>query len=170
VDEGGHAKLADFGLSVLIIEGKITATTSSGTYRWSAPELFVDGDVHRKPPSDIYSFGCTCLEVVTYRCTDKINPADMEKIEAHTRKPPFSTIPSDHVVVGRIMNGERPRWPIAPARGHDVSAGVKELFESCCNSDPTQRPTAQTIVKALALEIGQDVIVNSRLSISKLFK
>jgi hypothetical protein len=55
------------------------------------------------------------------------------------------------------MNGERPGWPIAPARGHDVSASIRELSESCWNSDPARRPTAEAIVKALALEIGQDV-------------
>jgi serine/threonine protein kinase len=64
VNEAGDAKLADFGLSVLLIEGHITATTSNGTYRWSAPELFVEGEVHRTPPSDVYSFGCVCLEVL----------------------------------------------------------------------------------------------------------
>jgi serine/threonine protein kinase len=64
VDEAGHVKLADFGLSILFIEGHITATTSSGTYRWSAPELFAEGDVHRTPPSDVYSFSCVCLEVL----------------------------------------------------------------------------------------------------------
>jgi serine/threonine protein kinase len=158
VDEGGHAKLADFGLSVLLIEGNITATTSNGTYRWSAPELFVEGDVHRKPPSDIYSFSCACLEVVVHRCTHKLKPANM-LIEAHTRKPPFATISSDHIVAVRIINGERPCWPIAPARGHDVSAGIRELSERCWNSDPARRPTAEAIVESLALEISRDVIV-----------
>jgi hypothetical protein len=80
-------------------------------------------------------------------------------IEAHTGKPPFATIATDFAVVVRIMNGERPCWPIAPARGHNVSADIRELSESCWNSDPTRRPTAQEIVKALALEISQDVVV-----------
>jgi hypothetical protein len=88
----------------------------------------------------------------------KLQIADTQ-IEAHTGKPPFADIRSDHVVVVRIMNGERPRWPIAPSQGHDVSAGVKELSESCWNSDPTRRPTAPEIVEALALEISQDVAV-----------
>jgi hypothetical protein len=57
------------------------------------------------------------------------------------------------------MNGERPCWPIYPARGHDVSPGIRELSEICWNSDPARRPTAQAIVKALALEIGRDVTV-----------
>jgi serine/threonine protein kinase len=52
------------GLSVLLTEGIITATTSNGSYRWSAPEVCVEGDVRRAPPSDIYSFGCVCLEVL----------------------------------------------------------------------------------------------------------
>jgi hypothetical protein len=84
--------------------------------------------------------------------------ADM-RIEAHTGKPPFSAIVNDFAVVIRITKGERPCWPIAPARGHDVSAGIRELSESCWNSDPAGRPIAQAIVKALALEISQDVIV-----------
>jgi hypothetical protein len=83
------------------------------------------------------------------------------EIEAHTGKPPFATIPSGHVVVGRIMNGERPDWPIAPARGHDVSAGIRELSESCWSCDPAGRPTAEAIAKALALEIGQDAIASN---------
>jgi serine/threonine protein kinase len=70
VDEGGHAKLADFGLSVLLVEGNMTATTSDGSYRWSAPEVCVEGDMRRAPPSDIYSFGCVCLEVLINRLTE----------------------------------------------------------------------------------------------------
>jgi hypothetical protein len=84
--------------------------------------------------------------------------ADMG-VEAHTGKPPFSTILNDFAVVIRLTQGERPSWPITPAQGHDVSAGVKDLSERCWNSDPAQRPTAQAIVKALALEISQDFIV-----------
>jgi hypothetical protein len=84
--------------------------------------------------------------------------ADM-RIETHTGKPPFSAIVNDFAVVIRITRGERPCWPIAPARGHDVSAGIRELSERCWNSDPAGRPTAQAVVRALALEISQDVIV-----------
>jgi serine/threonine protein kinase len=158
VDKAGHAKLADFGLSVILIEGDMTATTSGGTYRWSAPELFVEGDVHRKSPSDIYSFGCACLEVDIRLILHELEPANM-KIEAHTRKPPFATIRNDFVVMRRIMDGEQPCWPDAPSQGYEVSSSVKQLSKICWNSDPARRPTAEVIVKALAFEIGQDVIV-----------
>jgi hypothetical protein len=57
------------------------------------------------------------------------------------------------------MNGERPCWPIASAQGYDVSDSIRELSESCWNFDPARRPTAEAIVKALAVEIGQDVMV-----------
>jgi hypothetical protein len=99
--------------------------------------------------------------------------------EAHTGKPPFATIPSDHVVVRLIINGERPCWPAAPARGHDVSIGMRVLSESCWNSDPARRPTAQAIIKALTVEISQEVIMpqvlqssptTSNISISTLHK
>jgi serine/threonine protein kinase len=63
IDQEGHAKLTDFGLSVVLAEEEVTATTSSGPYRWNAPELFVGEDVFRTCESDIYAFGCTCLEV-----------------------------------------------------------------------------------------------------------
>jgi hypothetical protein len=56
------------------------------------------------------------------------------------------------------MKGERPRWPEAPARGHDASVGIKELSENCWNSDPAWRPTAQEVVEALARVISDDVI------------
>jgi serine/threonine protein kinase len=59
VDEGGHARLEGFELYVL--------SSESGAYRWSAPELLVEDDVPRKPPSDVYSFGCVCLEVLINR-------------------------------------------------------------------------------------------------------
>jgi hypothetical protein len=96
------------------------------------------------------------IYLLLYRKSSKISNTQSE---AHTKKPPFADIRSDHVVVVRILNGERPRWSVAPAQVHDVSSGVKELSESCWNSDPARRPTAQEIVEALAVEISQDVIV-----------
>jgi serine/threonine protein kinase len=50
-----------------VLEGdNATATITQGSYRWSAPELSIGSDVHRTHESDIYAFGCTCVEV---RCS-----------------------------------------------------------------------------------------------------
>jgi serine/threonine protein kinase len=63
VDHGEHAVLADFGLSRLAAGSELTTTITDGAIPWNAPELFKEDDVVRTPASDIYSFGCVCLEV-----------------------------------------------------------------------------------------------------------
>ena len=90
VHEKGHAALCDFGLSRLYAiedndektpepEGQLASeprvmvstgltTAAGGTIRYSAPEQFLDeNDVYKATlASDIYSFGCTCTEVLVY--------------------------------------------------------------------------------------------------------
>jgi serine/threonine protein kinase len=72
--DGGKAVLADFGLAIPFDEYSSvahTATGSVGSTRWQAPELH-DPDQYglkeaqRTQASDIYSFGCLCLEVRAY--------------------------------------------------------------------------------------------------------
>jgi serine/threonine protein kinase len=63
VDRGCYAKLADFGLSLIVADSDVTATTSNGSHRWSAPELIQNLDIYRTRETDVYAFGCTSLEV-----------------------------------------------------------------------------------------------------------
>lgn len=67
-----HCCLADFGLAVIAEEMGIDSASSSdgtqgGTTRWMPPEAFDDSPElssnKPKPPRDIYSFGCTIIEV-----------------------------------------------------------------------------------------------------------
>jgi serine/threonine protein kinase len=53
--------LADFGLTSHVATE--TATGCAGTIRWQAPELLESEDARRSLASDMYSFGCLCLEV-----------------------------------------------------------------------------------------------------------
>ncbi|EIN09684.1 kinase-like protein, partial [Punctularia strigosozonata HHB-11173 SS5] len=107
IDRSGYAKLADFGLSILLAERATTATTSAGSYRWSAPELFTSADAHRTRQSDIYAFGCTCLE-------------------AHTGQPPLPEL-KEFAVVAKVISGARPQWP----QGCEASAALRSLAEEC---------------------------------------
>ena len=59
-------KLTDFGLSTLHGAGTSTLGTNSGhagTLRFMAPELFTEGPVQVSFASDMYAFGCVCIEV-----------------------------------------------------------------------------------------------------------
>ncbi|KAF8324973.1 kinase-like domain-containing protein [Cantharellus anzutake] len=63
ISDTGHAKLCDFGFS-LIADGLTTGFTSSGpgfTLRYCAPEVLESGKKTR--PGDMYSFACTCAMV-----------------------------------------------------------------------------------------------------------
>jgi serine/threonine protein kinase len=67
VDDGGHARLADFGLAA-ITDGPLAATNRGGSLRWMAPELLHPECCgfkvfQRTFASDIYSFACVCIEV-----------------------------------------------------------------------------------------------------------
>ena len=76
VDSRGSARLADFGLAIIIDESAVGSTTGGrelrGTIRWMAPELLhpeeygFSDDWQRRLPStgtDIYALAMTILEV-----------------------------------------------------------------------------------------------------------
>ena len=73
VDVDGSIRLTDFGMS-LFAEGTPYQNNSvhgGGAVRWTAPELIEPeefGLEYRRPTSrsDIYSFGCVCIEVSLY--------------------------------------------------------------------------------------------------------
>jgi serine/threonine protein kinase len=65
VDNDHHPRLADFGLGS-IAESTAGSHTSKGggSIRWMAPELLrAEGDFQRTLPTDVYSYGCVCVEV-----------------------------------------------------------------------------------------------------------
>lgn len=64
----GTACLCDFGLSV-IQDGTSNGFTTSefaGSWRYLAPELLEDET--RTFSTDIFAYGCTCVEVRSVRC------------------------------------------------------------------------------------------------------
>lgn len=80
VDSGHSARLADFGLAMIIDESTIGSTTGGhgprGTTRWMAPEMLYpdrfgyNDDYLKRLPSkgtDIYALGMTILEVRVHK-------------------------------------------------------------------------------------------------------
>jgi hypothetical protein len=85
IDGGGMAKLADFGLAIIMEKtggAIITKSGPKGTVAWMSPERNnIDGPTLKlAPPMDVYSFGILCRTVhvssfhitcdsyVTFRC------------------------------------------------------------------------------------------------------
>ncbi|KAJ7713163.1 kinase-like domain-containing protein [Mycena metata] len=63
VDEGGHARLADFGLACYA-NATAKSSTHAGSTRWMAPELLEPGrHFQRTLATDVYAFSCVCYEL-----------------------------------------------------------------------------------------------------------
>ncbi|KAF9443075.1 kinase-like protein [Macrolepiota fuliginosa MF-IS2] len=141
VSDDGRALLADFGLSTLAMTtAGVTSTAAAGrTTAFTAPELIddVDGD---KPPtkeSDVWSFGCLCLEVFT-------------------GNPPFYRCRRDVHVMRALQMGEKPNQPRV---GDDVCSiledWVWDMMAECWETDPRERSTLMQIRHVLVANTSQ---------------
>ncbi|KAG1749419.1 kinase-like domain-containing protein [Suillus lakei] len=112
-----------------VVHGDLTATTGSSqcvlssrglhisevTVRWAAPELFEVPENEEslsppKPASDIYSFGCIMLQVMTGR-------------------PPYAEVRSDHQVTVLILKGKKPYKTIESPRRRFFLGFHREMLE-----------------------------------------
>ncbi|KAJ7731569.1 kinase-like domain-containing protein [Mycena maculata] len=133
VDDTGHACLTDFGLTVLS-DATVTQTNhGAGSVRWMAPETlnpttFGLQGLARTPASDIYAFGCVCLEL-------------------YTGFPPFhEAILHDAPVMLQVMEGRRPDRPAADV----ISDQIWTIMQKCWSHNFLKRPSIIDIV----LELG----------------
>ncbi|KAJ7731250.1 kinase-like domain-containing protein, partial [Mycena metata] len=122
VTDDWSACLADFGLTSL--SDATPATNSShraGSIRWMAPEL-IHPDLFgvrflRTPATDLYAFGCVCIEL-------------------YTGQPPFANLP-EPASLFKVVKGERPERPFGePALSDDLWRHVNE----CWAQESAKRP------------------------------
>ncbi|KAJ6624641.1 kinase-like domain-containing protein [Mycena sp. CBHHK59/15] len=139
ITDNGTACLADFGLASAISDstGSTGALKSSsshpGSLRWFAPELifptqFGFEKFARSYATDIYAYGCVCLEL-------------------HTRKPPFSDVQENLEAMMKVIKGERPARPMA-----DDSLILNdwwELLTKAWAQDARARPTISDIIESI---------------------
>lgn len=124
LDAQGHAKVADFGLSVMksgsASQSKSNDKNGVGTLPWMAPELFQG---HAQTPSaDVYSLGMVLWEIIS-------------------RQLPFQGV-MPAVIAGRVALGHREiileSCPLV----------FKTLIQACWEVDLLKRPTAEQVGEA----------------------
>ncbi|ORY93481.1 kinase-like domain-containing protein [Syncephalastrum racemosum] len=111
----GDVKLTDFGVSLnLKLKESNDDGTISGTPNWMAPEVIqLQGTT---PKSDIWSLGCTLIELAT-------------------GKPPYASLIAMSAMF-RIVEDEHPPLPEA------ISAEMHDFLLCCFQKDPEDRPSA----------------------------
>ncbi|KAL6911556.1 hypothetical protein ACP4OV_000361 [Aristida adscensionis] len=118
VDASGLVKLADFGLAkeMSILS---QARSSKGTVYWMAPEV-AKAKPHG-PPADIWSLGCTVLEMLT----GKVPYPDMEWTHALLK-------------IGRGIPPEIP---------NTLSEDARDFIKRCVQANPNDRPSAAQLLE-----------------------
>ncbi|KAJ7128247.1 kinase-like domain-containing protein [Mycena filopes] len=145
-DEGG-ACVSDFGLATTFSTGDTTASglaassNHGGTVRWFAPELieparFGCERFQRTTASDVYAYGCVCLEL-------------------HTGSPPFAHL-TDTAAMFKVIGGERPE------HAQTMSLEMRRLVSSAWAADLLGRPSG-SIREAVATmqHIVQEVVTGT---------
>jgi len=141
IDSDFNVKLTDFGMSRISETVQETyATMPGGAIRWQSPEL-LDPDLFNmdssKPTcaSDVYSFACTCVELIAMRT-------------------PFEGL-NDYRVVVDIVKGKRPSRPTLPDGGM-VSDELWTLVNFCWAQEPSARPSAKDVVRHMDAIVAKD--------------
>ncbi|KAJ6542173.1 kinase-like domain-containing protein [Mycena vulgaris] len=129
VNEDWSACLTDFGLSVFSnASAPMNSQTRAGSIRWMAPELIAPDrfgyEFARTPATDVYAFGCVCVEL-------------------YTGRPPFSEL-SEGSALLKIIDGERAARPSGiPAMSDILWQHVMEYWAE----SPVARPTVGAVVQ-----------------------
>ncbi|KIO24627.1 hypothetical protein M407DRAFT_99094 [Tulasnella calospora MUT 4182] len=129
VDKKGKAKLGGFCFNNMIEKelGKVTPSEEHRrSARYAAPEVLEDNAEDEK--SDVYSFACVALELLT-------------------GKQPFYTTQREDSVTQRVINGKVPFAGDYPELQNDPWWNT---LKSCWSRNPEARPSMRTVYKELA--------------------
>jgi len=128
------AKVADFGLSRVLMGNSAWMTRCVGTWRWMAPEVFSSHDYDERV--DVFSFGVLMFEVLSgeipYAHTWPVNAQANPRIGLH------------------IINGHRPNIRLVQS---GCPGKVVQLMQDCWASDPAVRPHFSQVRQQLQCQL-----------------
>lgn len=119
----GGLKLTDFGVSLsLKMKDDENTGEPAGTPNWMAPEVIKFAGASAK--SDIWSLGCTLVEMLT-------------------GKPPYAGMPS-FTALYRIVEDDEPPIP----KNLTLSEEGREFLMACFKKNPQDRPSAYELMQS----------------------
>ncbi|KAF8159453.1 hypothetical protein B0H34DRAFT_673825 [Crassisporium funariophilum] len=123
--KNGNIKLSDFGVSLNLRAMEREMENVAGTPNWMAPEVIELKGASGK--SDIWSLGCTVIELLTGR-------------------PPYAEIANSMSVMFRIVEDAMPPLP------EGCSDLLQDFLQQCFHKDPSKRPSAEILCEHLWLK------------------
>lgn len=129
------AYIADFGLTTIFPDqANLTASYIEGcTVRWSSPELLDPGQLGMKDSHPTAKSDCYALAMVVY--------------EVLSGQVPFGRC-KNTVVIGKIMDGERPGKPEG-TQAEFFTDALWETLQLCWRHQPQDRPSVKTLLRCL---------------------
>ncbi|KXN84415.1 Mitogen-activated protein kinase kinase kinase 1 [Leucoagaricus sp. SymC.cos] len=159
VSDDRRALLTDFNISrpVMVDEER----TSFGTPYWSAPEVLLHKYALPSKASDIWSFACTCYEVISFYHLSLGNDSYNATAKVLTNTAPFHSGPYTgglyRLIAAMLSRKAIPELPDTLAaydgtNDDELAKDMRELMLRCWNYEPAERPSAsviKTIISAL---------------------